>query len=433
MKKIWKIFLSLSAILLFMTACSEEATPANSDRPQVATSIYPVYEIVKEVAGDRADVSLMVGENEDAHHYEPSAQAVASVNEADVFIYSSEIMEFWADSLLDVVENDNLHIIEMSESLDLSLDETTTENDEDDHAPEDAETYDHGDHDLSHGDNADVEQTVVVDGVAGHYHTGDMIELTATHDSDYDHWHWFTRDSDSEEWEVVEDQFSNTLSGAAAVDGQEIKASLYDDDHNLIAESEPVTLVIDDHEGDSDHDHDHEHGTEDPHFWLDPVTVKDTLPAIVEGLSEADPEGAEIYQENADTFAEELDELDAAYREAFDNATNRSFVVQHQAFGHLADRYNLDQVSVGGMITEVEPNPQALTNIVNFVKDNNVPIIYYQSGESSSTAEAIANETDTEIAVLYDLESKPVDGDFEENAYIEVMYHNLEELQKSIQ
>src|SRR5699024_5495564 len=150
------------------------------------------------------------------------------------------------------------------------------------------------------------------------------------------------------------------------------------------------------------------------------------LSAIVEGLSEADPEGAEIYQENADTFAEELDELDAAYREAFDNATNRSFVVQHQAFGHLADRYNLDQVSVGGMITEVEPNPQALTNIVNFVKDNNVSIIYYQSGEGSSTAEAIANETDTEIAVLYDLESKPVDGDFEENAYIRSEEHTSE-------
>src|SRR5690625_2096787 len=124
MKKIWKMFLSLSAILLFMTACSEEATPANSDRPQVATSIYPVYEIVKEVAGDRADVSLMVGENEDAHHYEPSAQAVASVNEADVFIYSSEIMESWVDSLLDVVENEDLESIEFSKGLDLELEES---------------------------------------------------------------------------------------------------------------------------------------------------------------------------------------------------------------------------------------------------------------------------------------------------------------------
>src|SRR5690625_5930921 len=137
-----KLFLQISAFLLLVAACSEETanTHSDSERLNVVTSIFPMYEITKEVAGDRADVSLMGGENEDAHHYEPSAQAVASVNEADVFIYSSEIMEFWADSLLDVVENDNLHIIEMSESLDLSLDETTTENDEDDHAPEDAET-----------------------------------------------------------------------------------------------------------------------------------------------------------------------------------------------------------------------------------------------------------------------------------------------------
>lgn len=317
MKRIWKVFLSLSAILLFLTSCSEEAIPPNSERPQVVTSIYPVYEIVKKVAGDRADVSLMIGENEDAHHYEPSAQAVASVNEADVFIYNSEIMEFWADSLLDVIENDHLYIIEMSDGLDLSVDETSTENAGDDHAQKEGEMHDHG--------------------------------------------------------------------------------------------------VL------------------DPHFWLNPIAVRESLSVVVEGLSKADPEGVEIYQENAVAFAKELDELDHAYQEAFNGAKNRSFVVQHQAFGHLAEKYNLKQVSVGGLNTEIEPNPQALANIVNFVKDNNIPIIYYQSGESSSTAEVIVNETDTKIAILYDLESKPEDSQFTDSSYIEMMYHNLEELKKSIQ
>lgn len=317
MKKFWKVFLSLSVALLFVTGCLNESSTENSEQPQVVTSIYPVYEITKVVAGNRANVSIMVGENEDAHHYEPSARAVASVNEADVYIYSSEVMEFWAHSLLDVVENEKLHIVEMSESLNLEVDEA--DHTEQDHA-------------------------------------------------------------------------------------------------------------------DEDHDHeDHDHGAADPHFWLNPMAVKETLSAIVDGLSKADPEGADIYQKNAEAFANDLDKLDAAYHETFDAAVNRSFVVQHKAFGHLAEQYNLEQISVGGMITEVEPNPQALTNIVNFVKENNVPIIYYQSGENSSTAETLAKETDTEIAVLYDLENKPADANFEEASYIELMYHNLEELQKAIQ
>src|SRR5699024_11511866 len=85
------------------------------------------------------EVSLMVGANEDAHHYEPSAQAVASVNEADVFVYSSKDMEFWVNRLLDVVENENLHIVEFSNGLDLKVGEPEHSENLDDH--------DHGDSD----------------------------------------------------------------------------------------------------------------------------------------------------------------------------------------------------------------------------------------------------------------------------------------------
>ena len=120
MRKITKNILVILGILTFLVACSSD-TPSDetdnsnqTDKIQVVTSIFPVYEITKEIAGDYAEVSIMVGENEDAHHYEPSAQAVAAVNEADVFIYSSNAMEFWVDQLLNVVENDDLEIINLS-------------------------------------------------------------------------------------------------------------------------------------------------------------------------------------------------------------------------------------------------------------------------------------------------------------------------------
>lgn len=336
MKKVWKVFLSLSMLLFIISACSmnkEENTAdtdtdiEQSEKIQVVTSIFPVYEITKEVAGDQAEVSLMVGENEDAHHYEPSAQAVSLVNNADVFLYTSDVMEFWADSLLAVVENEDLRTIELAEGLDLSLSDT--------------------------GEDLDVDEE-------------------HTHE---------------------------------------------DDEHA--------------HE-DENHDHDHDHGGLDPHFWVDPVTVKEQLPVIVENLSAVDPEGADVYEENAEKFAKELDELDMAFTDAFEDAENRVFVVQHQAFGHLAARYDLEQVSMSGLTTEVEPNPQTLVQIADFINEQHVPIVYYQSGASTATAEAIARETDTEIAVLYDLENKPEDLNEDENIYFEAMYHNLEELKKTI-
>lgn len=324
MKKILKSFTLLFTILIFLVACGSTTTETestneatDSNKIQVVTSIFPVYEITKEIAGEQAEVSLMVGENEDAHHYEPSAQAVAAVNEADVFIYSSDIMEFWVERLLDVVENDDLKIVKLSNGLELEV----------------AEDNEHQNHEQ-------------------------------------------------------------------------------EDNHA--------------------HDHNHDHGGLDPHFWLDPLTISNQLSLITEALVQVDAEGEKPYRENEETFQQSLTELDEAYREAFTEAENRDFVVQHEAFGHLANRYALNQMAVGGLTTEVEPNPKQLAEVIEFVDAQEVPVIYYQSGENSAIAETVANETDTEIAVLYDLENSPSSLNGEGNLYIEAMKTNLEQLKLSV-
>lgn len=92
---------------------------------------------------------------------------------------------------------------------------------------------------------------IAIEGLGHHYHTGDTIELTAStsENVDYDHWHWYTKEPGQTEWEVASGQQSETFSDEAATDGLEIKATLYDDDHNVYAESEVVTIIIDDHHG----------------------------------------------------------------------------------------------------------------------------------------------------------------------------------------
>lgn len=92
---------------------------------------------------------------------------------------------------------------------------------------------------------------ITIEGLGGHYHTGDTINLTAvlSESVDYDHWHWFTRESGQTDWEEASGQQGETFTGEATTDGLEIKATLYGDDHEVFAESEPVTIVIDDHHG----------------------------------------------------------------------------------------------------------------------------------------------------------------------------------------
>ncbi|MBB4908708.1 choice-of-anchor M domain-containing protein [Actinophytocola algeriensis] len=93
--------------------------------------------------------------------------------------------------------------------------------------------------------------TLSVTGMADHYHSGDVVTLSAVQDpaTGLDHYHWFTRAAGSDEWVIVPDAAGAEYSFTATAqhDGLAVIARLYDHDHAVVAESEPVTVVVDDH------------------------------------------------------------------------------------------------------------------------------------------------------------------------------------------
>lgn len=110
------------------------------------------------------------------------------------------------------------------------------------------EEHDHSE--SSESNNREVPEEVTIEGIGGHYHTGDAIELTAVLEgAESDHWHWYSRESSSEEWEIVSGQETAKFTGEATSDGTEIKAVLFGDDHEPAVQSAPVKVVIDDHHG----------------------------------------------------------------------------------------------------------------------------------------------------------------------------------------
>ncbi|MFC0530970.1 choice-of-anchor M domain-containing protein [Phytohabitans kaempferiae] len=89
-----------------------------------------------------------------------------------------------------------------------------------------------------------------VSGVADHYQEGHLVTLVAKQDpvTELDDYHWFTRAAGTDEWVAVPgaltDQYSFTAT--AAHDGTEVLVRLYDEDHNQVAQSAPVTIHLDD-------------------------------------------------------------------------------------------------------------------------------------------------------------------------------------------
>lgn len=535
MKRNWLVAILFSLLLSGVLFGCQKDESTSDDKISVVTSFYPMYEFTQQVAGDRADVTLMVSAGEDVHHYEPSAKDVARVNEADVFVYSSEEMEHWVDSLLKTTENDKLvlartadgvesvehdhehgehetnhkatesikingaanhyHtgdmiklIAELDEDVDYDhwhwytrkgADEewvTVTEQGEpefnyeatenievravlfDDahnefavsepveitindhghnHGDSEQSSFGHGEeeshehshengeegHKHSHGNGEKSDERIEIVGLSDHYHTGDVVTLVAQleEEAGYDHWHWYTRGSEDEEWEVVSGQETNHFEYKTTGESFEVRAVLFDGNHNTYAESEPVSAVI------------HDHKNHDPHIWLDPVLAQEQVKIIRDALIKADPDGKDIYEKNAEAFNNELQALHEEYEVTLKNAENRVFVVQHQAFGYIAKRYNLEQIAIGGLSTEVEPSPSRIAEIGNLVKKYNVPIIYYQQGANSAIAETVASETGTETAILYDLEVLSKELQDKNLGYVDAMRENLKSLQLSIQ
>ena len=98
MKKVLFILSLLVAVLL--TACG--ASKKDDGKLHLVTTFYPVYEFTKQITGDTANVDLLIGAGTEVHDYEPSAKAIATIQDADAFIYENENMETWAP---DVIKN----------------------------------------------------------------------------------------------------------------------------------------------------------------------------------------------------------------------------------------------------------------------------------------------------------------------------------------
>jgi zinc transport system substrate-binding protein len=66
----------------------------------VVTTIYPIYNLVQEIGGDRVELKNMVPFGVESHHYEPSAKDFIALNRANIFLTSSAVMEPWSEKVV---------------------------------------------------------------------------------------------------------------------------------------------------------------------------------------------------------------------------------------------------------------------------------------------------------------------------------------------
>lgn len=169
--------------------------------------------------------------------------------------------------------------------------------------------------------------------------------------------------------------------------------------------------------------------TGDPHFWQDPTKLADVATTVAAGLGEANPRHANAYHENAAALVDELEQLDKAFATTLADCDRRAFVTSHAAFGHLADRYNLEMISISGLNPEAEPSPERLSELDTLVRERGITTIFAERLASGALAQTLADEVGVAVAVL-----DPVEGLADATAdedYFSLMRSNLRALARA--
>lgn len=105
--------------LLTLTACQSQSSSSKEEKGlTIVTSFYPVYAMTKLVSGDLNTVS-MIQSGAGIHGFEPSANDVAKIYDADLFIYHSQILESWAGDLDPSLQGSDVAVFEASSALSL--------------------------------------------------------------------------------------------------------------------------------------------------------------------------------------------------------------------------------------------------------------------------------------------------------------------------
>ena len=424
------IAIAVIASVLAFSGTSNDSTPMESPEqanlvPQaekitILTSFYPYQEFTKNVAGDFANVKQFMPSGVEAHDWEPRAQEIQSLKDADVFVYNGLGMESYIENIIESGEFDNVVFLKASEGVEL----LKFEDDHDDHAK-------HDDHD-DHAEEFHEEIALVIEEFEeGHMTESQSIvaieEILHEHEGDgHDHGAGMIEDIEH----VLHEIEDGHIAGSEGL--EEIHHLVSGEDVHDEHAKEDDHDDHDDHEegGHDGHDHDYEF---DPHIWLDPILVKQQVNVIRDGLIQVDPDNKEHYEENARIYNDKLDALDMKIGSALSSCQKDTIVPYHNAFTYLGERYDIHIMALGGMAPDSEASAAEIAEFVDFVKDNDIKVIFSEELVDPRLAEVIAEEANAQVMLFSPLEALSKEEAATNVSYIDKMEDNLDSLKVALE
>ena len=187
----------------------------------------------------------------------------------------------------------------------------------------------------------------------------------------------------------------------------------------------------DSEEGEGEH---HDEGPLDPHFWFDPIRVEQVMGHVASQMAVRDPTRADMYQANAADYQHELQELHSFIELELASipASRRLLVTSHDSLQYFASRYSMTVIGtvIPATTTETESSPKHLTDLIETVREYNVPAVFGEVTVSERLAATIAEETGATLVRLYSGSLGPPGSPAE--TYIGMMRTNVQLISESL-
>ncbi|MCT1577878.1 zinc ABC transporter substrate-binding protein [Oceanobacillus kimchii] len=413
------LFLLLTTLIL-LSACQTEDAANEDDQNTltISTTIFALEDFISKIGGDYVDVESIYPPNADAHTYEPSSREMVELAKKDAFLYSGVGMEPFAEKAEEILADEDVAVVPLGENVHLRGEHNH------DHEDEDA-AHEHKSDDHDHSHNSENSSSIHIDGVNDHYHSGDTVELEAhtDEDTDGDNWKWYSRTDSSEEWVEVDGQSTSQYTGTID-ESIELKAVLADDNNEVVAESEPIQLQIDNHDGES--------GIGDPHVFIDPILSIQLAENIKNTLIDLLPEQEEYFTVNFEEVKSQLEQVDQDLQQTFDNAELNHLIVSHAAYGYWEERYGLEQISIHGLSPTQEPSQSELVQIINAAEEYDLKYVAFENNVSSKVSEIIQSEIGADSITLRNMETITQEDIDNGEDYFSLMEKNIEALEKAL-
>lgn len=430
-KKLICLFILCSLISTIITGCKVKEVKSDG-KPIVYASFYPIYDLVKQVAGDTIDLRTFMSLDKDPHLWEPSPKDMKELAKADLLIVNGANLEKWLDQVRENLPN--LEILVLSDAADLITYKGAAAIGDFQYMckllVEDGKMYKlqmgHTHQDIMRvtfinnnkvldkkelialGKKTMEKKGVVTPQKAEiNVEEGVVYAIEMGHESG----EVSMKIPEKGDWVFISDRVSEKILpyDLTDINGEKIEVE------TLLEGSTSGLDKI----------------TYDPHSWMSPVNAKRYLNSIFEKLLNKYEAHEKLYKKNKLKAIDKLTDLEYEYKDKFKDIKNKEFVVTHYAYSYLERDFNLVQFPLQGLVSTESPSLKTIKKAIDFCNYYGIKTIFYEEGMDSKEAKSLAEEIGGSAIPLNSMEYKKPNGENEGDNFTDILRSNLEKIYDS--